>query len=687
MIGGRVGFPVQGRTKWVPTSSTTVWISLVTLPVVAVCTYILWLIGPVPERATTVTALWPEQNINAFSEPTDRLILLVWFLLPVILFIVILVLSRSTRNLNKKLQSLLIAVLLLLTASLAILALQLTQDGWGFWAGFTRFSFLSGAIVTLVIFSSWIVSRSFYWISAMLVAIIAAAFLIPALLQSESHVRDPYNFLFTGNELAAPSVDFYPLGNFVAQYSNLLGYPIAPILKAFPDNSINILLAWIIFLQVVLIIGIISLPIIVAGNRMLIGAMILGVSPLIVTGAYMTEGPLTYFANIPLRTVLPVTLILVTVLVLPRAHSHKRLWWTSFSLGAFSGITGLNNIDFGLPAAFVVFLAVVFSAFSIGKFIFSAFAFSIGFALPFLIYSIFLHLNGTGLDSQTFLFYARIFGISGLYLVPMDGFGLHILVVSLFVASLLIGLVIFLDARKHPLSVGYKQGLALFLAGSWGLLTLPYFSGRSLVPTLFGGYAVQTALVAVAFLPLVRASFWRLLSCNQSSRTFSLAPVLMSFILVGIIGGLLSYARTPTEAFDDYFKSKPVFQIENGIEAMNHASIKFASSSTNAQIAQVIHGSNIVQLEGGFISVLGFNSPETLSIAPAFTDRQCELFDSSKYADVVIELEFFNYLIRDYDCATYIKQHIAKTFTVKDTKYIIMTLVGHQVSVNKRDSD
>ena len=201
-----------------------------------------------------------------------------------------------------------------------------------------------------------------------------------------------------------------------------------------------------------------------------------------------------------------------------------RLPRVAIFLGLFSGITALNNIDFGVPAAIAVFLAISISSLSSRKFVVTSFAFAVGFIAPTLMYSIFLKLNGTSLDASAFLFYAQIFGIDGFFLVPMEGFGLHVLTVSLFVSATVIGLIILLNSRQSPLSIGYMQGLALFLAGSWSLLTLPYFSGRSLVPTLFGGYAVQTALVAVCFLPLMRASFMKLIRNSKQLNAAVLAP-------------------------------------------------------------------------------------------------------------------------------------------------------------------
>jgi len=399
---------------------------------------------------------------------------------------------------------------------------------------------------------------------------------------------------------------------------------------------------------------------------MLIGTLILGIPPLIISGAYTLETPLSYFANIPLRTVLPILLILTTLIFLPGAITSIRLPWVAIFLGLFSGITALNNIDFGLPAAIAVLSAMSISSLRSRKCIETSFAFAAGFIVPMLMYSIFLQLNGSSLDASAFLFYAQIFGIDGFFLVPMEGFGLHVLIVSLFVSATVIGLIIFLNSSQSPLSIGYKQGLALFLSGSWSLMTLPYYSGRSLVPTLFGGYAVQIALVAVCFLPVMQTSFVNLIRNSKQVNAPVLAPVIMSFLCVGLIGALWSYAATPSKAIDGYFKSGPVIEVETNIGEMTSIAENLSFNRTKLPIGQALSGSNIIELEAGFPSALGLNSPEPLSISPAFTRYQCEHLAGLNFEFFVIKSEYADLLPRETRCKDFINSHLTQELITED---------------------
>jgi hypothetical protein len=110
---------------------------------------------------------------------------------------------------------------------------------------------------------------------------------------------------------------------------------------------------------------------------------------------------------------------------------------------------------------------------------------------------------GRPVDWSQWLLFSRLFGVSGFGAANMMIFGLHVAVISLFVAASVTGFILVRSARSGSSSFAYRQGLLLTLTGGWSLLTLPYFAGRSLAPSLIVGSAFLVGLVVAAYLPLI----------------------------------------------------------------------------------------------------------------------------------------------------------------------------------------
>ena len=131
--------------------------------------------------------------------------------------------------------------------------------------------------------------------------IIACGLLIrplSVLLQTPSSLRDPWHFFFTANELAAPAAGMIPLANFVPWYTSLLGYPIAPILRLIPSESVIVLLFWLLFLEAICLI----LPVIIAYKIVGHHAALLSIL-LMVSLITVQPSANSYFQVFPIRTI------------------------------------------------------------------------------------------------------------------------------------------------------------------------------------------------------------------------------------------------------------------------------------------------------------------------------------------------------------------------------------------------
>ncbi len=629
------------------------WIPVLSILGVSLATALLWQFGPEPHREAVPQGLWIEQAANALQEPTDKLILFSWWLLPI--GIVSLGLIRSARiskgrATNPRFGMMVFITLAVLALIVAVTASLWRADGWGYWRGISAISIAGGVVITAVVILSWrLTPRRGLLISLALIAMVAM-FMIPSLLETASHLRDPYDFGFTGDELSAPAAGRWPLAGYVPQYTNLLGYPIAPLLILFGHGATSITVNWLILLQLVTIAGAISIPLIVSGRRMLGAAVVLVAAPLMISGIGTTQTPLSYFATMPLRTVLPVVLIVVALVLLPRVSAGLLPVFSTLVLGVLAGITGLNNADFGLPAVLMVAVALVVGIRStrirwtgLLFYLFGVLLVPIGYFCTVTV------ISGRS-DPTDYLLYARTFALDGFYQEPMDAFGLHVAATALFVAAASTGAWLLLRRNSRAMSFASREGLALLLCGGWALLTMAYFAGRSLVPTFIGGAALQIGLVAAAFLPLIRCTLRRA-RVDRSSGGYGLwAAVIFSVVLTTIVSALLWQARKPIDSMIDFLDSGSGQALDvNGpvLDVLRRSGVRIDNSG---EVLQLLPWAGLTQLETGIPTLMSFNSPEVFTISPAFVSRQCDLMSASSWKTVVIDLKFAEFLSREVAC-------------------------------------
>ena len=136
--------------------------------------------------------------------------------------------------------------------------------------------------------------------------------------------RGPGHAAYTLDELIAPAVGQVPLVDYFPQYVTLLGLPVAPVIRAWPDHALGIVLGWVLFLQVVSIVGAVLVGATVGGRRVVPFVLLLVSAPVI----FATAGgvlPAAYLAAVPFRTVLPVVTIVAALTLFGRraALSHS----------------------------------------------------------------------------------------------------------------------------------------------------------------------------------------------------------------------------------------------------------------------------------------------------------------------------------------------------------------------------
>jgi hypothetical protein len=527
-----------------------------------------------------------------------------------------------------------------------------------------------GGLLAFGLFALWRLPKSRAVTVSTVVFGLSLAFAGASLIQDVQHLRDPYHFTFTGDELSAVAAGRFPLVDYIPQYTNLLSYPIAPFMRLLPDQAGQIALIWILVLQLLTLAAVLALPLIVGGWRMLAPAALVLTAVICISSNAFSTKVTTYFAIMPLRLVLPILLLLATLLLLRRQSSGRRRLVVAFVLGLGGAVTAINNPDFGAPALLVVLVTLLLTSRGWNSLFSVAAAFVLGSVIPFLIYSLVFLAFGRHVDWTSLLFFQRIFGSEGFMQVAMSAFGLHIAVASLYASVCSIGLLLLVLARQRPESRIRLHGLLLFLVGSYSLLSLVYFAGRSLVPTLLGGTSVQAALVLVSTLPLLNIGIRSLGQQGAKSKVTAQIGVAFGFTAVAAGLSLLMLAQVPSNAI--VWTAAGTSGDAQDLNSEILSALKSQSVSTEG-LSQALTSPSLTQIETGILSASLFNSPAYFGLARAFTSTQCESRLPEGTDKLLISKEWGEYLLRDVSCLKAFDLANPRVILADSNEYWILT--------------
>ena len=459
------------------------------------------------------------------------------------------------------------------------------------------------------------------WVAAAITAAVGLAYLAPALM-----IRVPpgsageFHAGVVIDELLAPAAGRTPLVDYFPQYLTLLGLPIAPFARVWPEHALGIALGWIVMLQVATIAAAVILATVVGGRRTALVALVLLAGPLVFA---MPNGVYTaaYPAALPFRTVLPVITILVAVALFGRGPS-SRPGLRALALGMVAGTAALNNPDHGLPvvAAAGAGVLVVTTSWS-GRLRATLFG-AAGAAVPVALYTLVTWAMGETAHWSSVLLFPKVFAVVGFGNVAMPAFGTHAAIVAFFVSATVIGFV--LVRRPDPRL--RLQGFALFVTGCWSMLTLPYYTARSIAPQLLLGYAVQVGLVAVLLLPLlVRA----VAAARAERRSIAVtASMGLTALALGAIVATLFSAPTPATSWDrvqsntaDPWQADTDLVTAQLAEPSNRRLDRLADQRALGQVMPV---SSLQELRTGVVGVTIVNSPWQFEYLRSLLRLQCQ---------------------------------------------------------------
>ncbi|MBE7191637.1 MAG: hypothetical protein INR66_04050 [Gordonia polyisoprenivorans] len=398
------------------------------------------------------------------------------------------------------------------------------------WEGFGPVWWLAGALIAVA--AVFVQSRMGWSSSRVLLGVSGAAaalLCVVPLLQTTHGFSVGYDNSFTLNEILAPSAGRLAGFDFAQQYTVLLGLPLALVRMIFPDafdtDPASWALGWVIVLQVVTlaagtVAGLLnsdrrsawSVPLVVVGVTFLAGG-----------------GALYYYADLPLRFVMPALLYLSVVVVVRRGLRAVGV----LAIGAAAGAAALNNVEFGVPALLATAATVVVATPTLRSAATRLVVLVGGAALSLVAY-LGLGMLFEGRFRTSYLtFIARNFGGGNTGDVDMPVWGLHLAFVALGVASLVYGVI----GSRGGSGRTRRRRLALVWCSAWLVLSLVYYSGRSLTPTLVAGSCFPAALVLSCLVPdalVVLGATARLLR-RRRFRAALRQRVLASFLVLAAV--------------------------------------------------------------------------------------------------------------------------------------------------------
>lgn len=598
---------------------------------VALVTAVVVTFGPAPHSPATSGLI--NSPSAALIEPSDQIALVAWILLAALLGLVSLALMRRRRP---QLSARVLAWRERITWTLGATAVACAtasilwgSDPVGGWPGITIMQVITGIVAAAAILWMLVVTDARWRVGSLVIAGLVLALVIPAWLQVPGAVRDIAHFLYTADEIASVAAGHFPLSDYVPQYSVLLPFLAAPMLAAAPSHAAALVLLTMLALQLVTCAVAVALPVLVGGRRMAGPAMLVILAPTFALTSWSTSAS-TYFAAMPLRVVLPVVTILVAYLVLRNQPPVElRALWRWLGLGALAGATALNNPDFGLAAYLAVVVTVVVATSGLRGRLFSVPWVLAGGAAVFVGYGLLGAVLGRPVHWSWWLTFQRIFGAVGYMNVAMQPFGLHIAMVSLFVAASALGFVLVrISVRRAASGMMYRQGVLLCLTGGWSLLCLPYIAGRSLPTTYVGGLAFSTGLVVASMLPLFRMAARAIRTRTGAAQQVGVA---LSVIALAGTSTPITMLGSPSVHVDALNGAQNQWQLPVLIEQAAHlrklqpvgAGPGLVPLIADGTVVQALPLSSMVALVDGIPSASVASSPEYTELSPFFAQAQC----------------------------------------------------------------
>ena len=604
--------------------STRIW--LIALGFVACAATVPMLI--LRSLAMALEVAGSSSQIN--PESADKLVWVATGLTAIALFFVL----QSPQVRDRLAESRLGLVLLWISLASAIVSISWVQPIDGASVNVLWFGFGVGvclATLALVPFVSRFGSAPVASITRFLAAasiIVALVWYLPLLIQPPWGVMDLNNSSYVINELLAPAAGAFPLGDFIPQYTSLLGWPIAPIItlvKGVGGGSLVYFVAsmYLSFLAIATMGGVVYLAWRVLPIRIRSLAVLLTI-PLIlvkVQPPFTTMGSISgLFSAVPVRT-LPAVAVAVALIWFAR---NPRTW-RALLLGVVCGLSALNNFEFGVPT--LVAALIVLAAFGrLRGFAAYAGATLGGAALVFVVYFTILAAAGQPLRPSYWTAIALSFG-SGFGSIAMPITGTYVLILMILGAGAVVGLIWLVGNRtvhsdgRAELSRQRSAALVAAFIGLVGLGSFGYYVNRSVSSGQLQIFLLHAALVSVAILGLVRMPDLLRQRSYRGVLTTAIIAIPASLAVASLL-------QAPDPQYEwarvlPHGSVAPLLVPDAEIEAVRQKLADATDILGGVVPSLAVNDGNFVQLRLGIPNVSVLNEPTDNIIGPFVRDEFC----------------------------------------------------------------
>jgi hypothetical protein len=329
-------------------------------------------------------------------------------------------------------------------------------------------------------------------------------------------------------------------------------------------------------------------------------------------------------------------------------------------------------LEFGLTSSLSIFLAALIllrKTFQLKTFIVAVLG---GTATTFIsIYSFFELIDKPLKYEEIFLFIKLT--LSGYYAIPMDAFGIHLIIVALFITGCIISANQLLRTTFNNSKI-LKRNYLLFVISVWSIMMLPYFAARSFPSTIIAGFASHYALIITLILPTLFSVF----KITRSHVSSLFVNTVFGFLGLTTILSLLFNINDPRlkiEQFKDFkAESSDLYslklQLEFFLEDSNDKTLSDLVKSNS--ISQILPLSGALESQIGFPSELVTNHPWHLEVTPLYTTLQCQYSKESKYKYVLTNPRIIDSLALNPDCSSVFDFKNIKSLTEIETNLVIL---------------
>ena len=299
---------------------------------------------------------------------------------------------------------------------------------------------------------------------------------LPSMSQFSGGIIDLFASSTVFNELLLPITGITPLGNFATQYTSMLGWPLLLMEDLAPEKIMAGVLIWLFVLSVIQILTIAAVGKVLLRQIPYSMLLLLSSSIILMKGSKSNEitgSIVASFFSIPSRTFFP-SLVCLALLIALFSESKKLILY--ILLGALLPITALNNLEFGLPAlvaaSLVTFLSFRTKYIDLRR-VLAIFASAI---TTLIIISFLFFLRSAPLSFELWTAMARAQGSGGYMNVPMKPIDTFLFVFAIHAAAVVLGIV---NLTKTKNLLLLRSATVSTFAGTWGILSMPYYTGRS----------------------------------------------------------------------------------------------------------------------------------------------------------------------------------------------------------------